>query len=70
MGMHVILTVKTELCFQVNRLDNSYTVNESDRENLKISVKVFLSAPRKEVIQEALENGITSVSEMHCEFVY
>ncbi|KAL0280984.1 UNVERIFIED_CONTAM: hypothetical protein PYX00_002121 [Menopon gallinae] len=46
---------------EVNRHDNTYVVDESDRENLKINVKVFLSAPKKEVIQEALENVFASL---------
>ena len=30
---------------------------EVDRENLKVTVKIFVSAPKKEILQEALDNG-------------
>ncbi|EEB19898.1 glutamate--cysteine ligase regulatory subunit, putative [Pediculus humanus corporis] len=35
---------------------------EVDRENLKVTVKIFVSAPKKEILQEALDNVFTSLN--------
>lgn len=35
----------------------NHGTEEFDRDELKISVKVFVSASKKEVLQESLENG-------------
>lgn len=32
-------------------------MEDVDRENLKVTVKIFVSAPRKEVLKEAIDNG-------------
>lgn len=41
---------------------SNHVTEEFDRENLKVSVKVFVSAPKKEVLQEALENVFTALN--------
>ncbi|KAK6633733.1 hypothetical protein RUM43_001321 [Polyplax serrata] len=35
---------------------------EVDRENLKVTVKVFVSAPRKEILREAIDNVFSSLN--------